>query len=112
MKILFKQWNAIIFLAMFFGCTTEKKEKDVEIGEYVYLDRYNCIHVRQNCVNLFLSGGEDGEEPRYMVQRVEIRSLPSIGMTCSSCVTDEAYKILLKRINKKNPIPGNENKTY
>lgn len=99
-KLIFKQWYAIIFLAVFFGCTTGKKDKEVNIGEYVYLDRYNCIHVRQNCVNLFLSGGEDGEEPRYMVQRVEIKSLSSIGTTCSSCVTDKAYKELEKRINQ------------
>lgn len=95
----FKKWYAIIFLVALFGCSTEKKEKDIEIGEYVYLDRYNCIHVNRKCVNLFLSGGEDGEEPRYMVQRVEINSLSSIGTTCSSCVTDKAYKELEKRIN-------------
>jgi len=99
-KLTFKQWYAIILLAVFFSCTTEKKEKNVEIGEYVYLDRYNCIHVNRKCVNLFLSGGENGEEPRYMVQRVEIKSLPSIGTTCSSCVTDKAYKELEKRINR------------
>ena len=99
-RLTFKQWCAIIVLLSFTGCAHDKKEKEVEVGEYVYLDRYNCIHVRQNCVNLFLSGGEDGEEPRYMVQRIEIKSLPSIGTTCSSCVTDKAYKELEKRINQ------------
>ena len=96
-KLTFKQWCAIIVLVVLCGCTTEKKEKIVEIGEYVYLDRFNCIHINQKCVNLFLSG-EDGE-PRYMVNRIEVKNLQDIGQTCSSCVTDKAYNELEKRIN-------------
>ena len=101
-KRTFKQLYAIILsILLLGGCASEKKNKEVEIGEYVYLDRYNCIHVNQKCVNLFLSGGENGEEPRYMVQRVEVKSLPSIGTTCSSCVNDEAYKELERRITNR-----------
>ena len=37
----------------------------------------------------FLSGGEEGEEPRYMVHRIKVSDMSDIGVTCSSCVTDE-----------------------
>ena len=98
-NLTFKHWYGIIVLVVLCGCATEKKEKNVEIGEYVYLDRFNCIHINQKCVNLFLSG-EDGE-PRYMVHRIEVKDLQDIGQTCSSCVTDETYKELEKRITNR-----------
>ena len=98
-NLTFKQWYAIIVsLVVICSCSTEKKGKDVEIGEYVYLDRFNCIHINQKCVNLFLSG-EDGE-PRYMIHRIEVKDLQDIGQTCSSCVTDKAYKELGNRIKQ------------
>lgn len=87
---------AIAFMVLLAGCDNGHKEKDQEIGEYVYLDRFNCIHINQKCVNLFLSG-EDGE-PRYMVNRIEVENLHDIGQTCSSCVSDKAYKELESRI--------------
>lgn len=79
------------------GCNNEKKE-DVKVGEYIYLDRYNCIHINQKCFQLNFSNGEEGEEPRYMVQRIEVKKMHEIGRTCSFCVTDEAYKELERQI--------------
>lgn len=101
--LTFKQRYLImlVVIAVMNGCGKQDNSDGNKIGEYVYIDRYNCIHTKQNCVNLLLSGAENGEEPRYMVSRVEIKNLNTIGKTCSSCVTDEAFKELKRRVENR-----------
>lgn len=93
----------ILFVFLIAICITncsEKEEKCEEIGEYVYIDRYNCVHINRKCLHLITSGGEEGEEPRYMVHRIEVKKLREIGQTCSFCVSDESYKELERLIKQ------------
>ncbi len=99
-KLTFKQWYAIIVLVMLCGCTTENKEKVVEIGEYVYIDQYKCLHVNRSCIKLIFS--EEGERPNYMVTRVPTIELDYFERTCASCVTDNIYKDLREIIVSNN----------
>ena len=86
---------------LLFSCS-EKKEKPAEssIGEYLYIDQYSCIHVKQRCIKLTFS--DEGESPNYMVKRLSLGELRYIGRTCSNCVSDEIYKELQNIVENNN----------
>lgn len=80
----------------------EKKDKKEEIGEYLYVDQYSCMHIKQNCIELMFSG--EDEKPNYMVKRVPTKSLYRLNKTCSHCVTDEIYKKLIGIIEENKQL--------
>lgn len=79
--------------------------KNQKLGEYIYIDKYECVHVDQECVNII--GRDDGKSYKYMVERIDTKDLKLnyINNTCSSCITDDIYNDLEKIANT------NENKS-
>lgn len=87
-----------LLISVLSSCSVGKKKKDFKpVGEYIYLDQYNCIHVDRKCFKLW-SDGDENDKPNYMIKRIRSKELGYIPSTCSDCVTDEAYNILMKYI--------------
>jgi hypothetical protein len=85
---------------MICGCKNSNQENTSDkIGEYLYIDQYKCLHIKENCFELMF--GEENEKPNYMINRIPTKELKRIGKTCSYCVTDKIYKELL-RMTEKN----------
>lgn len=98
-KLKFKlYYSLLIFSVTICGCKEKKQPQKQEIGEYVYLDQYKCIHVRQNCIKLMVSN--DGERQNYMVDRISLNEINKLYQTCSWCINDEIYKDLQAIIEK------------
>lgn len=97
-NLSFKPYYAIISLVVFviYGCKNNEQPKKKELGEYVYIDQYKCIHADQVCFKLRFGGEE--ERPNYMVKRMPVNKLRNLNSTCSWCVNDEIYKELQSMI--------------
>lgn len=93
------------YLILFFACSLvfcgcKKKEETPMVGEYVYIDHHECIHVDRKCLQLMISDDSNGGS-NYMVKRIKVEELDSIGNTCSFCVTDELYKQMESKVYHK-----------
>ncbi len=86
------------------GCSDTKKEtqkEEPELGEFVYIDKSNCLHTDKKCMNL-LDLSDDGTNKNYQVKFVGTNKLcpNDFGSICSYCVSDETFKELKKKIEQ------------
>ena len=87
-----------------FGCTDNKQKEDTkkeELGEFVYIDKSECLHTNKNCMNL-LDLSDEGTNKNYQVKFVETKKLypAEFNSICSYCVSDETFKELRKIIRQ------------
>lgn len=97
-KILF----IVYFVSLLFiGCgqKTEMK-KIVELSQYVFVDKSECLHVDKKCMNLRIHHDENGNRDNYQVQFKDTAVLNDTDFSsfCSRCVEDKQYEKLQKII--------------
>ena len=86
------------------GCNEGKHKEDVkkpELGEFVYIDKSECLHTNKNCMNL-LDLSDEGTNKNYQVKFVETNKLSpaEFNSICSYCVSDETFKELRNKIKQ------------
>lgn len=85
---------ALLFLTLLSSCTS----KD---GRYVYIDNYNCIHVKSSCKEL--SGFSKDKLPMYSVRfaktnDINIKKSYYGYRFCANCVSTDDYELLQKEM--------------
>lgn len=100
---------AILLLLCSCGGSSEKSEKHHRIGKFVYVDRYNTIHIDRECVAIVGDNLKTKEErimSRRGVQFVDTCDLTSCGDYgdkhgfCPRCINDKAYRRLSDMIDR------------
>lgn len=79
----------IIFSPDKSGRTTRSNK---HVGEYVYVDRYDILHVDRKCSRLNYKGMESG---RIKTQKINLSNVT----LCPKCVSDDNYEELLNLTN-------------
>lgn len=106
------KWIAVICLALLVSCSEGKHESGerVEVGQFVYVDAYECYHVSLDCPTLSDKGETKYERMagRQGVQFVDTCKIREIQHFCPRCVNDEAYKRLSQIIERNSTMPGVE----
>lgn len=102
----------ILVVGCVLGCSETKKEtqkEESELGEFVYIDKSNCLHTNKKCMNL-LDFSDDGTNHNYQVKFVNTNKLcpNDFGSICSYCVSDETFKELRKKIEQNGYAYDNE----
>lgn len=99
---------AVICMIFLFCACTNKKE-DVKhtssIGEYLYLDKYNCLHTDKNCVMLLIGGGTEYEtNTNYPVEFIKTDRITTLDgyKFCSDCFTNALYEQLQNIVQQRN----------
>ena len=97
---------ASLIICSFIACTSSKKEnvkQEESIGQYLYLDQYNCLHTNKNCVMLLIGGETENTShtnyPVIFIKVEQIRNLAGFKF-CSDCFTDALYGTLQDIVNK------------
>ena len=82
----------LIFLA---SCSTKQKD----VGQFVYVDCFNTIHVDRKCASTLADNPKTKEERMANMQGVQfidtckiVRNTSWLQKFCPKCVDDEAYK--------------------
>ena len=86
--------TTILFLTLLSSCTS----KD---GRYVYIDNYNCIHVKSSCKEF--SGFSKDKLPMYSVRfakpnDINIKKSYYGYRFCANCVSTDDYELLQKEM--------------
>lgn len=106
------KWIAVICLVLLASCSNNKDEqKQGEVvGQFVYVDAYECYHVSLDCPTLSDKGETKYERMagRQGVQFVDTCKIREIQHFCPRCVNDEAYKRLSQIIERNSTMPGVE----
>ena len=107
-----KKLSILIVPLCLLGCTDSKQKeetKKAELGEFVYIDRSECLHTNKNCMNL-LDLSDEGTNKNYQVKFVETKKLypAEFNSICSYCVSDETFKELRKVIRQNGYTYENE----
>lgn len=95
-----------LFACAFIACTSSKKEnvkQEESIGQFLYLDRYNCLHTNKNCVMLLIGGEtENTSHTNYPVNFIKVEQIRNLTgfKFCSDCFTDALYGTLQDIVNK------------
>lgn len=84
-------------LLMLFASCSDTKQKDV--GQFVYVDCFNTIHVDRGCASTLSDNPKTKEERMANMQGVQfvdtskiVRNASWQQKFCPKCVDDEAYK--------------------
>lgn len=81
----------IFILLTLHACVNREKEKDVEIGKYVYMDNDSTIHINTKCLKFIIDEKKDFGVKRILADGIS----PSyLDKTCNYCVNDQAYEKL------------------
>lgn len=97
-----------LFTCAFIACTSSKKEnvkQEESIGQFLYLDRYNCLHTNRDCVMLIIGGEtENSSHTNYPVTFIKVEEIKSLDVFkfCSDCFTDKLYENLVDIVNNNN----------
>lgn len=77
------------------GCSPKTKQESA-IGEYVYLDSYGVLHVKNPCVLGLSITDANGNEYYKSVQRLDLYAIEPIHLmrSCAWCIDDETYEEL------------------
>ena len=108
------KWIAVICLALLASCSggTHESGECCEVGQYVYKDGYECVHIRLDCPVITEGSALEDERNCYRqgVKFVDTCDLEGIGMHrfCPRCIDDEAYKKLSQIIERNSTMPGVE----
>lgn len=108
------KWIAVICLALLASCSEGKHDGGVrgKVGQFVYVDAYECYHVSLDCPVLSDKGETKYERMagRQGVQFVDTCEISGIGKHrfCPRCVDDETYKRLSQIIERNSTMPGVE----
>ena len=108
------KWIAVICLVLLASCSNnqdEQKQGEV-VGQFVYVDAYECYHVSLDCPTLSDKGETKYERMagRQGVQFVDTCEISGIGKHrfCPRGVDDETYKRLSQIIERNSTMPGVE----
>lgn len=100
------KWVAVICLVLLASCSEGKHDGGVrgEVGQFVYVDAYECYHVSLDCPTLSDKGETKYERMagRQGVQFVDTCKIREIQHFCPRCVNDEAYKKLSQIMWRNN----------
>ena len=100
------KWIAVICLALLVSCSEGKHDGGVrgEVGQFVYVDAYECYHVSLDCPVLSDKGETKYERMagRQGVQFVDTCQIREIQHFCPRCVNDESYKKLSQIMWRNN----------
>ncbi len=99
-----KYLYVLIFLSILISCNKQAQEnKESLVGDYVYIDANDALHVRNNCISLRHVTNEFTGNTDMSVERIPIEECTRnmLQSTCSRCVTDSIYEHLLKTIEKQ-----------
>lgn len=82
---------------------SEEKDKTIDIGRYLYMDKQQCVHLTPQCVGL-INVNEDTQTYEYAIKRCTIYSLRKSNPEyyCAFCVSDEAYDSIQKMIVRES----------
>lgn len=72
-----KKLPILIISLCLLGCTNSEQKKETkqeELGEFVYIDKSECLHTDKKCFNL-LDLSDEGTNKNYQVKFVEIKKL-------------------------------------
>lgn len=96
-----------IILPILFSCSSNKDSGEItaktdtdeytdeQLGEYVYIDMGNCLHIDRHCRNLCNNKSEKGFRINYRVYFVKTKQMAEAPDSyCANCVSDKAYKKL------------------
>lgn len=83
----------IICAVALMACTKEQKEPPVVFaGDYVYLDKAGCVHIKKNCVGI-----AHDEGITRAVKWVKSDFISDTVYYCGRCITDECFENLQLR---------------
>lgn len=103
------KWIAVICLVLLASCSEGGHEcgECTEVGQFVYVDAFECYHVSLDCPALSDKGETKYERMavRHGVQFVDTCKLSDIQHFCPRCVDDEAYKKLTQIIKRNSTMP-------
>lgn len=77
-----------------------QSKRDEKLGEYVYVDRLNIIHVARKCPKLNYKGFKSERikvDEMYLLDNEESRPITF----CPNCVSDKDYDILSQKVQCK-----------
>ena len=91
------KWIVAILVLYLASCTNSKRS---EIGQFVYVDCFNTIHVDRECASTLAENPKTKEERMANMQGVKfVDTWRKIGVMrpcsyqfCPKCVDDETYK--------------------
>ena len=90
------KWITLVLLILFASCS-DTKQKDV--GQFVYVDCFNTIHVDRECASKLADNPKTKEEHMANMQGVQfvdtceiVRNISWQQKFCPKCVDDDAYK--------------------
>lgn len=96
---------SVLIVCTFIACTSSNKEnvkQEESIGQFLYLDQYNCLHSNRNCVMLLIGGEtENSSHTNYPVTFIKVEEIKSIDgfKFCSDCFTDKLYENFVDIVN-------------
>lgn len=95
-----KTRNIFLISLLLVSCAPAQKQDNnqkVTVGEYVYLDIKETLHVKRHCSAIGKQTGELGGADRT-VTRIPTEDVTTsmLEYTCSRCVSDSIYDYLLK----------------
>lgn len=99
---------SILIVCIFIACTSSNKgnvKQEEGIGQFLYLDQYNCLHTNRNCVMLLIGGEtENSSHTNYPVTFIEVKQIRNLDgfKFCSDCFTDELYDKLQHTIQNND----------
>ena len=93
---------SLVVLSLY-GCVNEQKEEKKTLGEYIYIDSHDVLHVRNRCHIGLKITDEHGNSYLKSVYRLKTNSVGynELFSTCGWCVDDDYY-YQLERIAKQN----------
>lgn len=70
------------------------KERKAKFGNYVYMDRVHCLHIRQDCLSLLIVDNNDNISEMYALHRIETQklALDDLRFCCKDCINDSTYE--------------------
>lgn len=101
-------------ICSFISCTSSKKEnvkQEENIGQYLYLDQYNCLHTNKNCIMLLIGGEtENTSHTNYPVNFIEVEQIRNLTgfKFCSDCFTDKLYKTLQNMVDDNKQLQNQD----
>ncbi len=98
------KWIVLLAVFLLASCANSKHG---EVGEFVYVDCFNTIHVDRECASKLADNPKTKEERMANMQGVQFLDTCDIVGTpyrlCPKCVDDKAYKRILA-IAKRNEV--------
>lgn len=91
------KWYGLLLIFVSLASCSDTKQR--EVGQFVYVDCFNTIHVDRNCASTLADNPKTKEERMANMQGVQfidtckiVRNTSWQQKFCPKCVDDESYK--------------------